>query len=675
MLELSGTYAPRTYCTQYAETDYAFLRRILAREGIFFQFRHDTTQMEEVVALMDDALYKQLSSVDPRQALDPSLKMTVGRFAEANMLEIGLKRQVVPFASRISTFDPRNPRLPLRETKLAAAPPGIMADLGSEQFARTFHGHEAEHEVNESAAGRDVHAARTLDAERTRQSVVTGSCRYAQFTPGYAFTLDGYQAEALNRDWVLTSVRHEGFTPEFMSETTEVYRNHFEATTADTALRMPATQRQRLAQPTQTATVVGAAEGELFADTSGRIKVQFHWDLQGTNDDKSSCFIRVSQPWAGPGFGWQFLPRVGTEVVVAFLDGDPDRPLIVGSVYNGTNPTPFGLPDANTKSGIRTLSVPGGAGANELSFEDKAGSEQISIIAHRDFKTQIGNDHAMEITGDSSYRIDGQLMQHVGGTQTTTVVGGQTNLVTLHQTNQVLGDAIDAIKGNADKRVSGDDTLRVEGTLRHDIAKSDVSIQGDSVLRIKGHLAAVIGAENAHRSAALHVQGEAATYSTGVTEIISEKDIVLRCGASSIRIGPASILIQSPLLNIEGAATLLGSGATTVDAKEKFHVKSKTVNLTGESSSLNLDKEAELGGDHVHLRKHLENAHVLIDPKLLTTIRLQDEDGSPAARRRYVLVEKGGERSGILDDEGMAKLELNGAARVYFPDVDNARKA
>lgn len=674
--ELVGEYAARTYCTQYAETDFDFLRRILSRDGLFFHFRHAPEGKHEELVIMDEPLYKHVTAVSAvAMPIDGKLSTSIGRFKEANLLEIALERGLRPYASRLSSFDFRNPRLPLRDVKLADTPPGVLGDLGAERFGRYVHGHEAEHEVNESAKKREIDAARALEGERADAVRIRGVCRFRQFTPGHSFALEDHAVDMLNRDWVLTSIRHEGWVPEFDPEAKEVYRNEFTATTAETPLRMPVEQRRRAAHPTQTATVVGAAEGELLTDSLGRIKVQFHWDLEGKSDDKSSCWIRVSQPWAGPGFGWQFLPRVGAEVVVSFLDGDPDRPLVVGAVYNGTNPTPFGLPQSSTRSGIKTQSVPGGGGSNELFFEDRAGGEQISLSAHRNFDTVVGKDHSLAVTGDSSTRVSGQVTEHIGGTHTTTVVGGQTNIVTLHKTNQVLGDAIDAIKGNADRRVSGDDNLRVQGTLRHEITDSEVSIAKDSVLRVKGHLATIVGAENARKSSSLHVQGDNAMYSTGVTEVISESAIVFRCGLSSIRLGPASVEITSPLINVAGAAVDIGAGTASIVAEKKMKLNAEALNLTAKSSSLHLEVDADLGGEHVNIKKHTEETTVGMAHRSLTTVRLVDEDGTPAANRRFVIVGPDGERSGVLNDKGEARLELDGTQQIFFPDVDKPKKS
>ncbi len=670
--ELTGSYTPRTFATQFQETDFDFIKRLAAREGIFFHFRQSPEEETEELVFMDDALYRAIPG-----GVDSRLMMNTGQFGEGGILELGVQRKLTPYAARSADYDFRNPRLPLRELKASPPPPGVLGDLGSERFGRYNPRHEAEHEASMSAKRREIDTGRMLESLQNESVIVDGVSRARRFLPAHSFSVDGHKIGSFNREWVVIGVHHEGFTPEFGDASSdEVYKNDFRAAPVETPLRMPFDARHRAVESTQTAAVVGGSEGEVFTDTAGRIKVQFHWDLEGKNDERSSCWIRVSQPWAGAGYGLQFLPRVGTEVLVSFLDGDPDRPIVVGSVYNGTNPTPFGLPASRTRSGIRTMSTPGGNGQNELSFEDRQGGEQVLIKAHRAFDTEVGADHTVTVTGNSTTRVDGHLTENVAGTMTTTVVGGQTTLVTLHKTTQVLGDIIDAVRGNADKRVSGDDNVRIEGTARQDIAQQDTEIRGDSVLRVRGHFAAVVGQEALHKSATIHVQGEASAYSTGVTEVVSEREIIFRCGQSSIRLGPDSVEINSPNVTVTGNALAVGMEKTvTIVSKETAMMKSEKVNVSTESASLNLYDEAHLGGKHVKFSNEVQKAQVV--PKLHpeTKIRLVDEDGLPASNRRFVIVTPTGERSGMLSDLGEATLELESALAIYFPDVDKARGA
>jgi len=669
--ELVGKYAPRTYVTQYHETDYDFLRRILAKEGIFFYFRQNADSEAEEIVFSDDALYRASS---PGRA---KVSMRSGRFevGESEIVEMGVRRRLRPSAARIGDYDFRNPRLPLRSLELAEDQKGVVGDLGSDRFGHYLFGHHGEQEQGESADKREEEATRLLQSLRNDGLAVVGTSRTRTMLPGHSFSLEGHTLETLNRDWVVVAVLHEGKTPEFATDVHDVYVNEFEAAPIETALRMPANIRGRTVQGSQTATVVGASDGEVFTDTAGRIKVQFHWDLEGQNDEKSSCWIRVAQAWAGPGFGAQFLPRVGTEVVITFLDGDPDRPLVIGSVYNGTHPPPFGLPNSKNKSGFRT-STPGAEGGNELSFEDEQGKEVINIKAQRDYAVEVGNDHTQKIAQNSVLEVKGQRTETVTGSHAVTVSGGQTSLITLHQTTQVLGDTITAVRGTADRRVSGDDNLRIEGVARSDLSSVETFVTSDATTQVRGHLTGVVGEENKPTSATLHVEGTLAGYASKTTELIAEQGIVLRCGESQLRIGPNRVEIIAPMITFSGleieAAT---TRRFTVASHDGILLKADKFHAMGKSSSVRLFKDAEIGGDKVKLNCEMDPAAVVAVPRSLTKIELLDEAGAPAAGRRYVVIEADGERSGVLDDQGHAELELSADAQILFPDVDKAKEA
>lgn len=671
--ELAGRYTPRTYLTQYHETDLDFLRRILSREGIFFYFRQDPDANVEEVVFSDDALYRAIPGGHRK------LSVRSGRFEieEGDVADVAVQRKIRPTAARIGDFDFRHPKLPLRSVELTRDPKGIAGDLGAERMGMYRFGHETEHEADQTSDKREQYATRMLEALRADGLGISGTSRSRKLLPGHSFVLEGHSLESLNRDWVVVSVRHEGHTPEFGGDTDQhVYRNEFEAAAIETALRMPPAVARRVQHGNQTAVVVGGSEGEAFTDSQGRIKVQFHWDLEGRSDERSSCWIRVAQAWAGAGFGAQFLPRVGSEVVITFLDGDPDRPLVIGTVYNGTSPHPFGLPAQRHKSGFRTASTPGGEGGSELSFDDDKGREQVLLKAQRNYDVEIGNDHDVKVGGNANLRVTGQLTENVTGTHTVTVVGGQTTLITLQKTTQVLGDEIDAVRGSSDRRVSGDENVRVEGTKRDDLAQHETFVHNDAIHKVRGHSAVIVGEDASPTSASLHVEGTLAGYASKTTELIAEKGIVLRCGESSIRLGPKAIEIFAPRITLSGDKIEAGAEErVTVVSKDGLVLKGERFHAMGKSSSLLLFNDADLGGNRVKLNCVVDEAAVVAKPKPLTRIQLVDESGAPARRRRYVIVASDGERAGVLDDNGEAELELDESAQIYFPDVDKPREA
>jgi type VI secretion system secreted protein VgrG len=220
-------------------------------------------------------------------------------------------------------------------------------------------------------------------------------------------------------------------------EGAQLLRCSFNAIEGNKQFRTPRTTPRPVVHGPQTAKVVGKAGKEIWTDEFGRVKVQFHWDREGKSDENSSCWVRVSQVWAGAGWGAMHVPRIGQEVVISFLEGDPDRPLITGRVYNGTNKPPFPLPAKDMKSGIKSDSTPGGGGNNEFSFDDSKGSELVYTNAQWNMTTNVGNDKTLNVTHDRKSTITNDDTEHVIGKQEVTVDKTQTIGVGLDQATTV----------------------------------------------------------------------------------------------------------------------------------------------------------------------------------------------------------------------------------------------
>jgi type VI secretion system secreted protein VgrG len=229
----------------------------------------------------------------------------------------------------------------------------------------------------------------------------------------------------------------------------EHYSNSFEAFAADFTFRPALLTPAPVIPSTQVALVVGKSGEEIWTDQYGRIKVQFFWDQVGKKDENSSCWIRVSQPWAGKQWGGMFLPRIGQEVIVSFLDGNPDRPVVVGTLYNATQTVPYALPDQQTKSAIKTSSSKGGSGFNEIRFEDKAGSEELFLQAQKDMTVTVLNNCTTSITKDESLTVQGK--------RTLTITGAEAH------TNQA--DYSSTISGNFTLKVSGNISIEASGSV------------------------------------------------------------------------------------------------------------------------------------------------------------------------------------------------------------------
>jgi len=320
--------------------------------------------------------------------------------------------------------------------------------------------------------------ARIRLQEQTAPTAVnhgTSGCRY--FNSGFHFALQDHYRSDLNQSYLLTAVRHlatEGGDYEVGSGGDEEfsYRNTFECIPFSTPFRPPRVTPQPFVQGCQTAMVVGPAGEEIYTDKYGRVKVQFHWDREGKKNENSSCWIRVSQPWAGKGYGSVAIPRIDQEVIVDFLEGDPDQPLIVGRVYNAEQMPPTGLPNAGMVSGIKSNSTPGGGGYNEMTMDDTKGKEKVNIHAQYDMNTTVEHD-------DTQTVVSGNRTINVKtGTHTETIKGD--TAVTIQTGNHSLivqtGTHTEVIKGNTSVIVqSGAYLLDVQSNTHTHHAKGKVT--------------------------------------------------------------------------------------------------------------------------------------------------------------------------------------------------------
>ncbi|BAP57900.1 hypothetical protein THII_3603 [Thioploca ingrica] len=316
-----------------------------------------------------------------------------------------------------------------------------------------------------------------IESHAIEYQLLEGQGHVFSFTTGYQFTLSGHPRRELNAKYVLRWVSH--------SLSLTHYTNAFQAFPAHFSFRAPiTTPKPKIISP-QTAIVTGPPGEEIYSDQYGRIKIQFHWDQEGQYDDKSSCWIRVSQISAGQGWGNLWIPRIGQEVVVSFLNGDPDMPLVIGNVYNAQQQPPYKLPDEQTKSSIKSNSSKGGGGFNEIRFEDKAGSEELFIHAQKDLNQVVKNDLSQEVKNDKSISIGRHLMEQVKGAVTSLVIGQLTktvigNITKLFQANvqkMVLGSEVNVTALNLNQEVGGNYVLKVKG---------DVTIEASGKVTIKG---------------------------------------------------------------------------------------------------------------------------------------------------------------------------------------------
>jgi type VI secretion system secreted protein VgrG len=339
-----------------------------------------------------------------------------------------------------------------------------------------------------------------LEERRARVELLAGKGRVARLSAGFQFQLEDHPVQALNAKYLLLAVRHVGSSREGTkvtadSEGTESYRCHLEAIQASVPFRPSRSTPQPIIPGPQTAVVVGPKGEEIYTDAHGRIKVQFHWDRTGKNDDSSSCWMRVSQAWAGPGWGALYLPRIGQEVVVEFLEGDPDRPIVIGAVYNGLNAPPYELPKDKTKSTLKSDTSPGGGGANELRFEDAKGSEEVYLHAQKDLHIVVENDKDQKVHGNETLAVDKDRTITVGGNQNLRVAKNDTSKVGGDQTLTVNGNRSTTVAGNHTESVGGNQTVDVGSSLSVTVAVTSTETVGAAkAVTVGGAYAVTVGA-------------------------------------------------------------------------------------------------------------------------------------------------------------------------------------
>jgi uncharacterized protein involved in type VI secretion and phage assembly len=508
-------------------------------------------------------------------------------------------------------------------------------------------------------------APRILRQKRRRASIASGEGGCSDLCPGHRFALEEHPAPQLDGDYVVTSVEHRGETHPAEGKAWTVYWNTFDC--APTAVTyVPPRAKRKSVQVALTATVVGPPGEEIHVDAMGQIRVQFHWDREGKYDANSSCWIRTMHPWGGAGWGVQFIPRVGMEVVVTFEGGDPDKPMVLGSLYNGTHPPPFLLPGDKTRSGWRTQSSPGGGGFNELSFEDAAANEQIYLHAQRNLNEVVEKNHTLLVRNDEFLKVLGNRLDTVEKNLEEHVRGDQSSFVE--------GNRTDVVKGNDERRVTGMLASRVEGRERHEVqGLADLVYADDLTVRVLGCSTTIVGKNDKKRSWTTHAEGTAALSGLDRLELSSDKEIVLRVGDSSLRMTKDRIELASSAIATsgEGGKLSVGKDGLSMKSKDTQMVMSDQIVMKSKSASVAMGTEVKVDGSKILLNSPANaKDEPPKPPDPPTKIALTDQDGNPVPFQRFVArLDDGSEVGGKTDKEGKAELELASGGKIVFPDV------
>ncbi len=480
----------REYCVQYGETDLAFVTRLLESEGIAYAFTHPEGDEERLL------LFDHVEGLDAVPTLDDAAApvVTTGATYEVETVRDFERTQELAHTSvTLRDFDWTRPALDLTQAHPGSAGPRARYEYPA---GLTFGGYSdpSYGEDDRSDQARLRFEAHDVTADRaTARSTLIG------LRPGAIIEIAGHADAGCDGRYLVVSVEHSGAAPDELlglpdeGGVKDRYRNRFECVPADRPYRPERRTPRPRVFGMQTATVVGPDGEEIYTDEHGRIRVRFHWD-RASRKERSSCWVRVMQTWAGSGWGTVFLPRVGMEVVVNFLEGDPDRPLVIGCVYNGENRPPYTLPDEKTKSTLKTRSTPSSDGFNELRFEDKAGAEEVFFHAQRDHNEVIERDHNETVKGTQSIAVGVDRNIDVDGAQNEHVVKDVTEKYDADQETTVGVNRFLTVRGEDDFKVDKDQRYSIGGAQEHYVGRGQTNtIVGDQTTKVTGKQTLKVG--------------------------------------------------------------------------------------------------------------------------------------------------------------------------------------
>jgi type VI secretion system secreted protein VgrG len=543
-INASGTHPKREYCVQYRETAFDFASRLMEEEGLFYFFRHEEGKHTLVVADAKSAY----ATCQPAE-----VTYTAGTLIPAH-----IDRWDHEYEFRAGKWAQTDYNFETPATNLLASTNKLVGAADADKYEKfDYPG------LYRVKGDGDALVKVRMEEEEAPFDVVSGSSQCATFSPGCKFTLEGHESEAENQSYVLTAVEHSASDPAIEGGAGQAtYGNTFRCMPASATFRPARLTPRPVVQGPQTAVVVGPKGEEIYTDKYGRVKVQFFWDREGKKDENSSCWIRVAEHWAGKNWGMVFNPRIGQEVIVDFLEGDPDRPLITGRVYNAEQMPPYELPKNQTQSGVKTRSSKGGGADdfNELRFEDKKGEEDVYFHGQKDFHRVVENDDDLKVGHDQTISVKNNRTEVVeeGNEEVTIKKGDRTHTVHGNETITIeTGDRTETVK-------QGNESVTVkEGNRLVEIS------QGNETLEVKqGNRQVTLGqGKDTHhlkvgdREVILDVGNDVLTIKTGnqTTKVNLGKcstealqGIELKCGPNSIKLEPSGITIKGMMVTIEG---------------------------------------------------------------------------------------------------------------------------
>ncbi len=578
---LTETYPPRELCVQYRESDFNFVSRLLESEGIYYFFKHENGK--HVLVLADGYSahkavpgYEDVSYKPQQRDMDPAIERIESWV---------ISRQVRSGSFSATDFDFTRPRVDLMSV--------LQAPLGNAADQYALYDYPGKFLTTDDGT-------RTVKV-RLQEAQVLYETAEASGNPralgaGHLFSLADFPRDDQNREYVIIGASyhlHAGIFETAGSHATgEEFRASYRVIDSQTPFRPAPTAHKVRVDGPQTAIVVGEAGEEITTDKYGRVKVQFHWDREGKNDENSSCWVRVAQVWAGAGWGGMHIPRIGQEVIVEFLEGDPDRPIITGRVYNADNMPPYTLPDNKTQSGIKSRSTKGGGPSNfnEIRFEDKKGSEELHIQAEKDQSTHVKHNQSISVDADRSVSVGGNETISVTGTRTSTITKKETQTfkadremrVTGNDLEDVTGHRTEAHHGGREITVEQGDALTVVGSDKVDAIHGNYDITADSSFQVsqKSNRLLIEDAVTIESVGDIDIKNngcELSAQNAGALVIEAKQNIQLKCGPATITLNMDGTI---ELDGVTGISAKAGTSTLTLDPSGAS-VKGTAVELNG----------------------------------------------------------------------------------------------
>lgn len=599
-VRLSRSYPAREYVVQYRESELDFVHRLLEDEGLFYFFEHAPGAVTMVVS--DDA---ESVAVDVEPPVVITMSNGVAGTDAANDLAVTRRLRTSNVSLRDYDFE-RPATFPTAEQ--AAPAPTMMPYY---EYPGGF---------TQPADGQRRVAARLREL-RADATVLGGASTATSLEVGKTFTVVGAAQESVNGRWWLTSLTSRG-RQTFGGESKSTFENGLTAIPEGQAYAPPRTTKRPRIRGLQTAVVTGPTMGEedIHCDPFGRIKVRFHWDRVSQNDDKSSCWVRVMQVPLGGGI---IIPRAGWEVAVSFIEGDPDKPIVVGRVYNAERVAPYALPAEKTSGALKSASSPGGAGANEIKLGDSGGGQGFGITAQKDLNVSVGNDQNETIAVNDSTKIKVNASISVGANQTMTVGGNRDVSVGANNSANVTGNIDVAVGGNAVDNATANYLEKVAADRKSNVGGDMLVICNGIKHDVTGDLGRDVGAVQLCATIASFSTTVAGDYaeSVGIAKVDVCKggwvETITGNRTNQILAAELDIVKGSHAASSDAAFTSLVGGLRLVKAGGDYTVKAPMITLLGATGSLKGgDSEIKMGGGPMVVK----GSKITIDTALLVKL-------------------------------------------------------